>query len=521
MGLRAHSLAWVLAFTVGVGGAGVVSLDAYLERGFAHLEHEAMQRDFRRLIGTLDESAQQRGRAAREWSQWTDLRDHLMRPNPGFAQANIGAASIKASGLAWLGLLDRSGTLVYAVAAESKANVTGIAARLLDRNTPLGRATQKDPGAGRCGYAWDPLFGSELMLLCQYPVLDGAGEGPSAGLLLTLETISHDELRQMGKRAALDFELKPWRVGEAKGWQPLANLVSGLGEGELAWKVGERHNQLRWPLADFGGTPMAWLELKWPRDLHQLGDAVLKISRVLFIALAALLALGAFVLVDWRLVRRLRSLRAQMERARERQDWTPSLHVRGSDEIAELADEGNHLLSMISQQVQRLEAHALTDPMTRLANRRAFDPRLHEALARCARNGQPLCLLMIDADHFKLFNDRHGHPAGDRALQVIADGMRHVARRAGDMAARLGGEEFALLFEGLDIDAVAERAMQLRAWMAAQHHGEGAALAQPLTLSLGLARARKGEDDLGLVARADAALYRAKQNGRDRLERDD
>ena len=176
------------------------------------------------------------------------------------------------------------------------------------------------------------------------------------------------------------------------------------------------------------------------------------------------------------------------------------------------------MLARIEQQVQVLAAQSRTDTLTGLANRRGFEEQLQAALARCKRNGQPLSLVLLDADHFKRFNDQHGHQAGDLALQALAQALREAARRAGDLAARWGGEEFVLLFEGMPPQLAAERVEVLRAALAALPSGGDAPLVAPLTVSAGLALARPQDSAESLMQRADAALYRAKANGRNRLE---
>ena len=154
--------------------------------------------------------------------------------------------------------------------------------------------------------------------------------------------------------------------------------------------------------------------------------------------------------------------------------------------------------------LERLEALALTDPLTGLANRRAWDEGLARELARAKRHGDPLCVAMLDLDMFKAFNDRHGHQAGDDALTATADGWQaHV--RATDLLARYGGEEFALALPAQDLSAALAAVERLRAAMPAG-----------VTCSAGLARWTAGDSAAELVDRADGALYAAKDAGRNR-----
>jgi PAS domain S-box-containing protein len=109
------------------------------------------------------------------------------------------------------------------------------------------------------------------------------------------------------------------------------------------------------------------------------------------------------------------------------------------------ATERKHTELLLQSALKRLQQAANTDGLTGLANRRHFDQSLRKEWRRCSRRNLPLSVLIIDADHFKLFNDRYGHLAGDECLRAIASQIAAAARRPGDLAARYGGEEFVLL----------------------------------------------------------------------------
>jgi diguanylate cyclase (GGDEF)-like protein len=154
------------------------------------------------------------------------------------------------------------------------------------------------------------------------------------------------------------------------------------------------------------------------------------------------------------------------------------------------------------------------DGLTGLPNRRAFDEELAREVARAGRTGGPLAVVVLDVDRFKAVNDRHGHAAGDAVLREVAARAAAAARR-GDLAARIGGEEFALILPSADLAGAAELAERIRAAIAGSpvHAGEPLAV----TASLGCAALAPGEAPGALLARADARLYEAKRAGRDRV----
>lgn len=160
-----------------------------------------------------------------------------------------------------------------------------------------------------------------------------------------------------------------------------------------------------------------------------------------------------------------------------------------------------------------MHQQAVTDPLTGLLNRRGWLEVAQPLAANAKRYGLTISLLMIDIDHFKRINDSHGHDAGDRALQALG-ALLGEHRRASDVAARIGGEEFCLLLPGSDIEAARNLDQRLRQRLPAI----AARLGFPLNFSSGLALGLPDETLERMMVRADAALYAAKESGRGRLE---
>lgn len=155
------------------------------------------------------------------------------------------------------------------------------------------------------------------------------------------------------------------------------------------------------------------------------------------------------------------------------------------------------------------------DSLTGLANRRSFDAAVRQTLLQARRDGQPLALLLIDLDNFKAYNDSLGHPAGDALIRVFADVLGRFARRPMDLAARVGGEEFALLLLDCDAQAaqvIAGQLLQALAERAVPH--PASPRSAYVTTSIGIAMWRAGQSAEQLYQAADAALYTAKQAGK-------
>lgn len=177
------------------------------------------------------------------------------------------------------------------------------------------------------------------------------------------------------------------------------------------------------------------------------------------------------------------------------------------------------LLLLLFARLDRLHENltrlSYTDGLTGLANRRRFMEVLESELARQARSANELCLLLIDADHFKDINDHHGHHAGDAVLRELATILMASVRAPADLPARLGGEEFAVILPDTRVDEARRVAERLREQVAT-HVFEDRDARLRVTISIGLVAAR-GLNLGTLLQRADEALYRAKQTGRNRV----
>ncbi|WLI90835.1 sensor domain-containing diguanylate cyclase [Massilia sp. R2A-15] len=166
-----------------------------------------------------------------------------------------------------------------------------------------------------------------------------------------------------------------------------------------------------------------------------------------------------------------------------------------------------------------LEKLALSDGLTGLANRRHFDHRLGVEFKRALRDQSPIAMVMIDVDYFKKFNDLHGHVEGDACLQMVAHAVQSGPRRPGDLAARFGGEEFAILLPGTSLEGALAVAESVRAAIAALKFAHGASPFGVVSISAGVAMLTpaRGQHPRALVEAADRGLYRAKAEGRNRV----
>lgn len=192
------------------------------------------------------------------------------------------------------------------------------------------------------------------------------------------------------------------------------------------------------------------------------------------------------------------------------------LMVRSEREVRQRIVAEAHL----NEAIAKLARLAETDGLTGLANRRQFDRVLETELRRAQRQTNSLSLIMLDADCFKSFNDRYGHQAGDAALMAISACITGSLRRHGDVGCRIGGEEFAIILPDSDERGAREVARAVQTAVAARRIEHGGSPTGMVTVSIGVACLKPGSHNApeAFYRAADAALYRAKKNGRNTIE---
>lgn len=172
----------------------------------------------------------------------------------------------------------------------------------------------------------------------------------------------------------------------------------------------------------------------------------------------------------------------------------------------------------LRQAKDRLERLSLEDGLTGVGNRRAFDGTLSTLWAEAEQAGAPLAVLFVDVDFFKKYNDRHGHPMGDRCLVRVAEALRELAHPQHGFVARYGGEEFAVLLPATSGQAALATALHARQAIASLDLVNRSGVSAPVTVSIGFALSTRLHSEEAFLLEADDALYRAKHRGRDRVE---
>jgi diguanylate cyclase (GGDEF)-like protein/PAS domain S-box-containing protein len=266
--------------------------------------------------------------------------------------------------------------------------------------------------------------------------------------------------------------------------------------------------------ATFGGKLDVWRERVHPDDIGRMTHEIENV-----------LAADGVLDSEFRIVRadgETRHLKVYA-RVRDSADGRPErmtgVNYDITDEVSN-AETLTRLNAQLREQSELLRTQAFLDGLTGVANRRRFDEALASEWRRCRRDAAPLSLLMIDIDHFKRYNDRYGHQAGDECLKAVSGTFQERLSRAYDLVARYGGEEFACILPDCDAAGALAKAEELRVAVESLNlTHEDSSAARIVTVSIGVATRVPDGDATpeNLVAAADAALYAAKNAGRNRV----
>ena len=170
----------------------------------------------------------------------------------------------------------------------------------------------------------------------------------------------------------------------------------------------------------------------------------------------------------------------------------------------------------LSSKLEQTEAKALVDSLTNVLNRNAYNMKISQMIRELPKLNEPFCLLVVDIDHFKKFNDQYGHKAGDRVLRSVSASIQDCMR-ASDLVFRYGGEEFVILLSKIHLENATKLAEKIRKGVEKDYYIDKERKMK-VTVSLGVACADESDTELSLFERADKALYMAKRKGRNQVE---
>jgi len=511
MGLRGKLVALFFIGFASTCSLGIAILVRNLGSDFAEMERNEALNLNDQLVRNFKAELEHLNELNTDWADWAGMYTFAQTLSPEFAAAEVGTGALDSAKLSFVAIFDNNHRRTFLRAAADLVDQESN--KGLSRTLEAMQRLYETQGTTKsCS-----LHGAdgEIYLLCWQYIHRSDGSGEPHGTLLMGRLLDEHILQRIRNQSALDFEIEtvlpakiPSNPGVVGGTVSTDSLVIG----------GRDKHMLTGRMLDASGQPVFLFHIHLPADIERSGQQITW-RVVLVVMVGALLSGVVLVLgVQYFLVRRLQLMERQLRHVGTAGGWPEQIAIPpGRDEIATLGEAINRMLRVLREQGQALELLSLTDPLTRLANRRAFDRDLATGISLSRRSMVPLSLLVLDVDHFKAYNDLYGHPAGDGVLMAIGRILREAASRPTDLAARIGGEEFAILLPNTTPEGAVRVATRIHEALAAQAIAHAASsVSEHVTVSIGVTQAMHHEAADEFVARADRATYAAKSAGRNR-----
>lgn len=479
-----------------------------------------------------------------DWSAWSDTYQFAEDRNQRFIDANLYPATFENHGTDVVAFVDLDLNVLWARVFDFSPDAPEMDLtdahldELLQHITDF--APRIDPEEPMDYRYYSGLFqlNEKPVMFSMRPIVQSSDIGIANGYLMLGTTINSTLIEAFSRQVSVDFEIGP--------------LVSHAALTENAGFLIERPNRELLVASEpyLSGHEGGFMVTTYlPRDITLSGAQTLSQVVTAFVLICLLAALITWWVLRLHLVTPLQRLTSEIRHITSTGDYATQSTLRSKDEIGQLASEFNGMLHTVNKNYRELdqlytklnadqirlkntqkelqranfELKSLSekDALTGLYNRLALDRKLEWDWATLGRAGTPLSVLLIDIDLFKQYNDHYGHQAGDDCLRRVAIAMESVALRDTDMVARYGGEEFMVLLPNTGKEeaiSLAHRLLQVIRDEAIEHqHNPNGKI---VTVSIGVASAVPGKDQSvkALIDAADKALYRAKANGRGRVE---
>lgn len=484
-----------------------------LVKGFSRLESSYAQESVRHLQSHFEDEEAELATLARDYARWDQTYEYMQTHNASYVRAELSDATLNLLEVNLFVLLDSHGRLIF---------------HKQDGNWPIGEsaleqvaATYKSSSAGAQGSAMSGLLNlnGRLFLLAYEPILTTGGHGPARGTLVMGRGLSEDLLTGVSRHIGMPLWLEP-----ADNAPSVNNRQTIWSDGTDFVSMESNSTMLAYvPLKEISGNTRRLLVGRIPSNLYSEEQKVMRYLLLLLMVAGLVHSAVLLLVLEERLLTRVESLNRKIKQITVSGDLSLRLDTHGKDELSELANAVNAMLSAIQkakgdllQAQESLRFHAEHDSLTGVLNRRAIRDVLRRELARCRRENQTLGIMLADVDHFKRINDRYGHGAGDCALATVVHRISSTLRPY-DLIGRYGGEEFLVIAPGCDLDLTQKLAERIRCAVGDEAVDLGNCKIA-LTLSLGITLGTAESDPEFLVAVADSAMYQAKRNGRNRVE---
>lgn len=483
---------------------------------FATIERDSARDQIDRVVRRIEAQLETIEFTVYDWSAWDDTYEFSNDLNQRYVTSNLQPDTFENFGYEVALMMDRNGNSLWAgvfdyrsgddIIDRTESHLSELLAAASDYIEDIDLSADVDDQ--RISGVF-PLKGVPV-LFSMRPIVRSDGTGEPGGFLLFGQFLDQHRINTLAEQILMSFELslpsETQKASDNSRYQ-----IKPIDDSRL---MAEKSIYI-------DGEPALNASTEVTRSISQLGKSITRYGMLLFIILGVAIAITLFIVFQITVVRPIRDLRTDIASITGTMDYSMRAQIRNQDEIGALSRDFNTMLGLIEANNQELKQLSETDPLTGLFNRLAMDKKLQQAWQILTRTGDSLALMLIDIDDFKAYNDHYGHQAGDDCLKKVAQILQNAAKRDSDMVARYGGEEFLIVLPGTSQASAQDIAAVLQQHIAEENIEHSASSVDSrVTVSIGIAAQvpSPAESVSGLIGAADRALYRAKENGRNRIE---
>jgi len=530
MSVRAKVFTIILVLFASLGLADFFVQRFVIYPSFLELEHHEAGQNLQRVFQAIDRESYHLERICRDWATWDDSYDFMATRSEAYAKSNLNDQALDSLAINVMIFFAPDGSIVWGNARDP-LQATGISLELLqsgsvDPNHPLISLPEAEKGTrGVINTEHGPL------LFATRHILRSDESGPPAGFLVTGRLMDTAMVQGLAEQTRIPFEIiYPYAESQ---------MLCGKSGGKSATSDSPQYFTLDdgdyvtvcSAYLDPSGSPIFGIQYLFPREITQKGIASIRYAMILVVSSGLIVLVILNVLLQAIILRPLQKLTEHAARLQQEEDYSLRLDLRRNDEVGVLAGSFDKMVQTVRERTEELKRAneqltllSLRDGLTGIPNRRMFDASLKQEWRRAMRDRTPISLILGDVDFFKNYNDAHGHLQGDQCLIAVAAVLQGQIQRPADLAARFGGEEFAIILADTDAEGAAHVAQSLRQAVLDLRLEHGQSRVAPfVTMSFGVVCAiplpEDGDQGMAdLLHKADQALYQAKRSGRNRVE---
>lgn len=508
MSLRIKSLISVVFFSFLVLIIIIVFIQTTLNESFEELEISNVREHVERAMNALEREIQVLSVTNRDWATWDQSYSFAQDPQETFVEDSLSEVTFMNNGFNYIIYMDDSGGIVLQKGLDLLEFEQLILPNdLIERITTEPLFVDMPKSLKRVKGIMTLEQGPTYIVAS--PILNSKGEGPSPGVLIMGRFLVPSEVEKIAANVKLKVDI-------AHGTDPRISLpLEPEQVDEGIWVEALDKNRIvgTTQIQDIFGEKSYYLSVTTNRPIYQQGKNSTDFLVMFMIVTSFVFAIIILILLETTILSKISRIMKQVQVIKNSHDFTLRLHHSGSDELNKLMDEFNLLLDKVEQSQDLLVHQASHDPLTNLPNRSFFDEYLAKSLVEAKQKNSIIAILFVDLDGFKAINDQFGHSAGDQLLQIIAMRLHSGVMEKG-VVTRSGGDEFLSILSKLssfeEVRVVAEKILMiLKEDMTVQGHSVS------ISASVGISIfPHDGESKDVLIKKADLAMYRAKEQGK-------